>query len=66
MTSGLRVHDLQPRIFTVSVVLPCSKLAGNNNVLCAWRAILGLPPSKGAMVCVLLKVLYILMEREPL
>ena len=51
MTTGLRVHDLQPRIFIVSVVLPCNKLAGTNKLLCAERAILGLTTSKGAMVC---------------
>ena len=66
MTSGLRVHDLQTCTFIVSVVLPCNKLAGTNNLLCAERAImLGLTTSKGAVVCVLHKVSYILMEREP-
>ena len=55
----------QPCIFMVSAVLPCNKLAGTNNLLCAERAMLGLTPSKGAMVCVLPKVSYILMEREP-
>ena len=58
MTSGLRVHDLQLCIFIVSVVLTRIR---TNSLLCIRRA-----PHLRVPWYVLLKVLYILMEREPL